>query len=345
MSRGAAVSRSMRCCCATARACGVRITDGDAVESIEAARWCSPPAASARCSRARTNPAGADGAGLALALAAGAQVRDLEFVQFHPTALDVAGTSLPLVTEALRGAGARLRDDHGHALMAGVHPLGDLAPRDVVARRVWQAQREGRRVLLEARGAGRSTGRAHSRPCWRRASRTASIRACRPIPVTPAAHFHMGGVACDALGAHFGRRPACGRRSRLQRRARRQPAGEQLAARRRGVRARLGAWLASRAAPPVAQRRDAAIAAPGRGLSPHAMADLARVAVDGAGAGAKRRCDRPRANGARCNGGGGLAGSSGARTGGRCRATAGEPGRALARGWTGRDAGRMCGLI
>ena len=92
---------------------------------------------------ARTsNPLGADGAGLALGLAAGAQPRDLEFVQFHPTALDVPrGHCLPLVTEALRGAGARLRDDEGRLLMAGMHPLGDLAPRDVVARRVWQIQR------------------------------------------------------------------------------------------------------------------------------------------------------------------------------------------------------------
>ena len=78
---------------------------------------------------ARTsNPPGADGAGLALGLAAGALPRDLEFMQFHPTALDVpAGHCLPLVTEALRGAGARLHDAQGRLLMEGVHPLGDLA--------------------------------------------------------------------------------------------------------------------------------------------------------------------------------------------------------------------------
>src|SRR5690606_33590574 len=80
---------------------------------------------------ATTNPAGADGSGLALGLAADAQARDLEFIQFHPTALAVparigSGQPLPLVTEALRGAGARLHDGEGRALMDGLHPMGDL---------------------------------------------------------------------------------------------------------------------------------------------------------------------------------------------------------------------------
>ena len=149
---------------------------------------------------ARTsNPPGADGSGLALALAAGAQARDLEFMQFHPTALDVAGHCLPLVTEALRGAGAVLRDAAGQRLMAGVHPLLDLAPRDVVARRVAQAQRDGGTVWLDARAVtGDWTVRFPS-----------VLAAClahgidprhAPIPVTPAAHFHMGGIATDRDG-------------------------------------------------------------------------------------------------------------------------------------------------
>jgi L-aspartate oxidase len=149
---------------------------------------------------ARTsNPPGADGAGLALGLAAGAAARDLEFVQFHPTALDVAGHCLPLITEALRGAGARLLDADGQPLMAGVHPLGDLAPRDVVARRVAQAQGEGAQVQLDATGVAGD---------WERRFPTV-LAACRAhgfdprlaaIPVTPAAHFHMGGLATDADG-------------------------------------------------------------------------------------------------------------------------------------------------
>ncbi len=146
-----------------------------------------------------TNPPGADGAGLALALAAGAEPRDLEFVQFHPTALDVGAGSLPLVTEALRGAGARLRDGTGKLLMADAHPLGDLAPRDIVARRVWQARRETGAVTLDARGLAID---------WPRAFPTV-LAACllhgidprsMPIPVTSAAHFHMGGVRTDDIG-------------------------------------------------------------------------------------------------------------------------------------------------
>ncbi|WP_052101291.1 L-aspartate oxidase [Novilysobacter arseniciresistens] len=145
-----------------------------------------------------TNPPGADGSGLALALAAGARMRDLEFVQFHPTALDVALPSLPLVTEALRGRGARLVGIDGAALMEGLHPLGDLAPRDVVARRVWQAGQEGG-ARLDARWTGIDwpnefpTVLAHCRA-------HGIDPAHEPIPVTAAAHFHMGGLACDPLG-------------------------------------------------------------------------------------------------------------------------------------------------
>ena len=149
---------------------------------------------------ASTNPSGADGNGLALALAAGAQPRDLEFVQFHPTALSVkVNGALPLITEALRGAGARLYDDDGAPIMADHHPLGDLAPRDVVARQVWQAQQAGQRIWLDA---------THLHETWLLQFPTV-YALCRAhgidprvqrIPVTPAAHFHMGGVAVDLDG-------------------------------------------------------------------------------------------------------------------------------------------------
>jgi L-aspartate oxidase len=150
---------------------------------------------------ARTsNPPGAEGSGLALGLAAGAPARDLEFVQFHPTALDVpGGHCLPLVTEALRGAGARLRDAAGRPLMTGLHPQGDLAPRDVVSRRVWQARRDGGRVWLDA---GDVRGDWTVRfPTVLAACLARGIDPRRDaIPVTAAAHFHMGGLAVDADG-------------------------------------------------------------------------------------------------------------------------------------------------
>jgi len=146
-----------------------------------------------------TNPPVADGAGLALALAAGAALRNLEFVQFHPTALDVGAGSLPLITEALRGAGAHLRDGGGRLVMADVHPLGDLAPRDIVARRVCQARRETGAVTLDARGLGIDWPRAFPTvlaACLRRGIDPRMV----PIPVTAAAHFHMGGVRVDDVG-------------------------------------------------------------------------------------------------------------------------------------------------
>lgn len=146
-----------------------------------------------------TNPQGANGAGLALALASGATPRDLEFMQFHPTAMDVGAGSLPLVTEALRGAGARLRDGAGRLVMADAHPLGDLAPRDIVARRVWEARRETGAVMLDARGL--EIDWPHAFPTVLAACLQHGIDPrSMPIPVTTAAHFHMGGVHTDDIG-------------------------------------------------------------------------------------------------------------------------------------------------
>ncbi len=146
-----------------------------------------------------SNPRGANGAGLALALVTGAAPRDLEFVQFHPTALDVGGQCLPLVTEALRGAGARLIDADGQPLMRGLHTLGDLAPRDVVARRVWQVQHDGGKVWLDATAIeGDWTVRF---PTVLAACLMHELDPRRePLPITPVAHFHMGGVATDLDG-------------------------------------------------------------------------------------------------------------------------------------------------
>jgi L-aspartate oxidase len=181
--------------------CGVRAIDGQGRQHvIEASAVVLATGGIGALFACTSNPPGADGSGLALGMAAGARARDLEFVQFHPTALDVPGAHcLPLVTEALRGAGAHLRDAAGRLLMEGLHPLGDLAPRDVVARRVWQARRDDGRVWLDASAI---TGE------WERAFPTV-LAAClkhgidprrQPIPVTPAAHFHMGGLVVDGDG-------------------------------------------------------------------------------------------------------------------------------------------------
>ncbi len=183
------------------RVCGLRLRRADgSLEELAASAVVLATGGSGALFARTSNPPGADGAGLALALAAGARVRDLEFVQFHPTALDVPGQqSLPLVTEALRGAGARLVDAQGRRLLDGVHPLRDLAPRDVVARQVWLARQAGARVLLDATAV--DVDWPHAFPNVLAACLAHGIDPrTTPIPVTPAAHYQMGGIAVDADG-------------------------------------------------------------------------------------------------------------------------------------------------
>jgi L-aspartate oxidase len=146
-----------------------------------------------------TNPATALGQGLAMAARAGAALADMEFVQFHPTALDVGLDPMPLVSEAVRGEGAHLINDLGERFMADTLQA-ELAPRDVVARAVWAQIAAGRRVALDARQAlGARFGSAF--PQVTAACLAAGVDpSVTPIPIRPAAHYHMGGVAVDNRG-------------------------------------------------------------------------------------------------------------------------------------------------
>jgi len=146
-----------------------------------------------------TNPLGSFGQGVALAARAGAALADMEFVQFHPTALDVARRPMPLVSEAVRGAGATLIDETGQRFMLDT-PGSELAPRDVVARAIWRQRSQGHRVFLDARKAIGTQFAARFPIIWA-ACREAGVDPARePIPVKPAEHYHMGGVAADAQG-------------------------------------------------------------------------------------------------------------------------------------------------
>jgi len=146
-----------------------------------------------------TNPSGCMGAGLALAARAGAALSDLEFVQFHPTALDVPGTPVALVSEAVRGEGAPLVDQTGRRFMADV-PGRELAPRDVVARAIWAEHQAGSQVYLETRGLI-SNGFATRFPTIAAACHAHGIDPDRePIPVRTVEHYHMGGINVDAEG-------------------------------------------------------------------------------------------------------------------------------------------------
>jgi L-aspartate oxidase len=147
-----------------------------------------------------TTPLAVRGEGLTLAALAGATIADAEFVQFHPTAMDLGGDPAPLATEALRGEGAKLVNADGTPFMARYHPAAELAPRDVVARAIATERRAGRGAFLDARAA---VGEAfpHEFPAVFAAAMAAGLDPRRqPIPVAPAVHYHMGGIETDALG-------------------------------------------------------------------------------------------------------------------------------------------------
>ncbi|MBU3960914.1 MAG: L-aspartate oxidase [Alphaproteobacteria bacterium] len=147
-----------------------------------------------------TNPAEARGAGVGMAAKAGAMIADPEFVQYHPTAIDIGQDPAPLATEALRGDGAILINRAGHRFMTDLHADGELAPRDIVARGVFAEVKAGRGAFLDCT---KAVG-AHFPdlfPTVYASCKAAGIDpVTQPIPVVPAVHYHMGGVLVDADG-------------------------------------------------------------------------------------------------------------------------------------------------
>jgi L-aspartate oxidase len=208
-----------------------------AMQQVDAQRTLIATGGAGQVFRETTNPAIATGDGIAMAFDAGARVADLEFVQFHPTVLSVEGAPRFLLSEALRGEGARLINDAGEPFMSRYEPAGDLASRDLVARAiVKEVARTGAPVYLTM---------AHLDADYIRSRFPTIAQACRAagldiatdrVPVSPAAHYVMGGVESDLHGTHISGAAFCGRRGRLHRGARRQPAGEQFVAGRAGVR-------------------------------------------------------------------------------------------------------------
>ncbi|MFD8065332.1 L-aspartate oxidase [Streptomyces parvulus] len=154
---------------------------------------------------ATTNPSVSTGDGVALALRAGAEVSDLEFVQFHPTVLFLgpgAEGQQPLVSEAVRGEGAHLVDADGVRFMEGQHELAELAPRDIVAKGILRRmlERDAEHMYLDARHFGADMWESRF-PTILAACRTHGIDpVTEPIPVAPAAHYASGGVRTDAAG-------------------------------------------------------------------------------------------------------------------------------------------------
>jgi L-aspartate oxidase len=146
-----------------------------------------------------TNPPEARGLGLAIAARAGAVIADPEFVQFHPTAINIGRDPAPLATEALRGDGALLVNGKGERFMLARDPLAELAPRDVVARGVFAEIAAGRGAFLDATPLGSEL--AEKFPGFHATCLSAGLDPTRqPIPIAPAAHYHMGGIAVDHHG-------------------------------------------------------------------------------------------------------------------------------------------------
>ena len=191
-----------------ARATGLTVEDGicvgaryvqhGAVVDARASATLLATGGAGRVFRETTNPPVATGDGVALAWLAGAAVSDLEFVQFHPTVMVVPGTARFLLSEALRGDGAQLLNVHGERFMTRYEPAGELASRDLVARAIVREEvRTGAPVTLSM---------AHLDPAWVRRRFPTITAACAergldlatdPVPVSPAAHYIMGGVATD----------------------------------------------------------------------------------------------------------------------------------------------------
>ena len=190
------------------------LTDGDAVSGLQLRKIGAPFAKPViLTSRAivlatggighlyavTTNPVEASGLGLAIAARAGAIIADPEFVQFHPTAMMVGRDPAPLATEALRGEGATLVNSKGERFMLALSPQGELAPRDVVARGVFAEIAAGRGAFLDATALGPHL--ADKFPGFHARCLAAGLDPLQqPIPIAPAAHYHMGGIAVDRHG-------------------------------------------------------------------------------------------------------------------------------------------------
>lgn len=196
------------------RCCGVRANVGGKAVEIIADATVIAAGGAGQLYRYTTNPLVATGDGYAIAHRAGAKLADMEFVQFHPTALDTPENPLALISEAVRGEGAVLVNDRGVRFMVKKHKLAELAPRDIVAREIYRVQMSGSRVWLDARKLSRTFARRF--PGILQLCLARGIDPRRDlIPVTPAAHYMMGGIVTDLAGrSSLDRLYACGEVSR-----------------------------------------------------------------------------------------------------------------------------------
>ena len=175
---------------------------GGDLEAIWARKTILATGGAGRLYRETTNPAVATGDGLAMGFRAGAELMDLEFIQFHPTTLYLAGADRFLITEAIRGEGGVLRTAEGEAFMKRFHELADLAPRDVVSRSILEVMKETgeNKVWLDLGNIPPERIRERF-PRILEISRSFGIDILsQPIPVRPSAHYSIGGIFTDSNG-------------------------------------------------------------------------------------------------------------------------------------------------
>ena len=180
---------------------GVILRDGNGVTSIETARetvLCT--GGTGGLYQVTTNPPEARGDAIAMAYEAGALIADLEFVQFHPTAIDIGRDPAPLATEALRGEGATLHNRDGSRFMPRYHELEELAPRDEVARAIHSERAAGRGAFLDCRAAVGAEFPEHFPTVFSSCKSAGIDPRTDMIPVATAAHYHMGGIVADFWG-------------------------------------------------------------------------------------------------------------------------------------------------
>lgn len=183
------------------RVTGVRVRDGDGeLRFLPCAALVLATGGLGHLYRITTNPLDSKGLGVAMAARAGAMIADAEFVQFHPTAIDIDVDPAPLATESLRGEGATIVDRSGHRFLPDIDPAGELAPRDIVARAVFASIRAGRGAFLDARASVGATFPDRFPTVYASCRAAGLDPVVTPIPIAPAAHYHMGGVWTDAQG-------------------------------------------------------------------------------------------------------------------------------------------------
>ncbi|MDC0736873.1 L-aspartate oxidase [Cognatishimia sp. SS12] len=198
--------------------CGIAIQESDDSRSapimLRGAAYLLAGGGSGGLYAVTTNPPRIRGQVIGMAARAGAVIADAEFVQFHPTAMDVGEDPAPLATEALRGEGAVLINAQGQRFMKAIHPDAELAPRDVVARAIYAQSQAGNRPMLDTRAALGEDIKTQFPSVAEYCARNGIDPALEPIPVAAAAHYHMGGIETGTDGrASLGNLWVCGEAS------------------------------------------------------------------------------------------------------------------------------------